>query len=55
MLFDSHCHLNDPLLYSKIEDIILQSKQVGVNKFLIVGYDYSSSLTAIEIANKYKE
>lgn len=53
MLFDSHCHLNDVNLYSKIDEIIRKSIEVGVTAFLVVGYDYSSSILAVEIAKKY--
>ena len=55
MVFDSHCHLNDPVLYQNIDEIIENAKKTGVKKFLVIGYDKESSLLAVEIANKYPE
>ncbi|MCF0107532.1 MAG: TatD family hydrolase [Bacilli bacterium] len=53
MIFDTHCHLNDPQLYEKIDEVIANAQQVGVNKFLVVGWDKNSSLLAIELAEQY--
>lgn len=55
MIFDSHCHLNDENLYPRIDEVIEAAKKTGVTKFLVVGYDKSSSFLAVDIANKYPE
>jgi len=55
MIFDTHCHLNDEALYSRVDEVIESAKKVGVGKFLVVGWDKESSLLAIDLANKYKE
>lgn len=55
MMFDSHCHLNDECLYDRIDQVIEDAKKTGVNKFLVVGYDKTSSFLAVKIANKYPE
>ena len=55
MIFDTHCHLNDEALYSRVDEVIESAKIVGVRKFLVVGWDKESSLLAIDLANKYKE
>ena len=55
MVFDSHCHLNDPVLYQNIDEIIENAKKTGVKKFLVIGYDKDSSVLAVKIANKYPE
>ena len=55
MIFDSHCHLNDENLYPRIDEVIEDAKKTGVKKFLVVGYDKSSSELAVKIANKYEE
>ncbi len=53
-MIDTHVHLNDKA-YSKIlDEIIKNAIQVGVNKFIVIGYDYESSIKAVEIANKYE-
>lgn len=55
MIFDTHCHLNDEQLYPRIDEIISEAEKVGVDKFLVVGWDYKSSLLAIKLAEKYPQ
>jgi TatD DNase family protein len=55
MIFDTHCHLNSEELYNNIDEVITSAKVVGVDKFLVVGWDIKSSYLAIELANKYPE
>ena len=55
MIFDTHCHLNSEELYKDVEKHINEAKNVGVSTFLVVGYDYNSSLIAVELARKYEE
>lgn len=53
MLFDSHAHLNDEKLINHVDEIIERYKKNGVLKTICVGYDYESSLLAIELSNQY--
>lgn len=53
MIFDTHCHLNSDELYPRIDEVITNAKQVGVENFLVVGYDKKTSLLAVKIAQKY--
>ena len=53
MIFDTHVHLNSEDLYPDIELHIQEATKVGVNKFLVVGYDKKTSLLAVKIAHKY--
>lgn len=55
MLFDSHAHLNDDKLINRVDDIIENAKKNKVEKIICVGYDYDSSLLAVELANQYDE
>jgi len=55
MIFDTHCHLNDDALFSSVDEIIEEAKKVGVNKFLVVGWDKDSSIRAVYLAEKYPE
>lgn len=55
MLFDSHAHLNDPKLFNNVEDILRRAKENKVNKIACIGYDYESSMLAIQLANQYDE
>lgn len=54
MIFDTHCHLNHEDLYKRIDEVIENAKKVGVEYFLVVGYDKKSSLLAAKIAKKYE-
>ena len=51
--YDSHCHLNDDLLYPKRREIVEESIQNGVKALLIVGFDLPSSEKAVEIAHEF--
>lgn len=53
MIFDTHCHLNSEELLSRIDEVIESAKKVGVDKFLVIGWNKESSLKAIELANQY--
>ena len=54
MIFDTHCHLNDEKLLQNVDEIIENARKVGVNRFLVVGWDKESSLTAIKLAEQYE-
>ena len=54
MIFDTHCHLNSEELYSRIDEVLSEASIVGVNKYLVVGWDKDSSLLAIELAHQYE-
>lgn len=52
-MLDSHCHLNDEHIYSDRKEIIERAISVGVDTFLVVGWDLPSSKLAISIANEF--
>ncbi len=54
MIFDTHCHLNSEELLERIEEVLESAKKVGVDKFLIVGWNKESSFKAVEIAHRYE-
>lgn len=37
MLFDTHCHLDDPLLEPRLKDIIPEAERAGISGFLVPG------------------
>jgi TatD DNase family protein len=53
MIYDSHCHLNDPKLYPNRAEIIRRAMDNGVAYFLCVGWDVESSKLAISIAHEF--
>ena len=55
MIFDTHCHLNDEKLLQNVDEIIKNARKVGVDRFLVVGWDKESSLSAIKLAEQYDE
>ena len=54
MIFDTHCHLNSEELYNRLDEVLDAAYKVGVDKFLVIGWDKASSLLAVEMAHKYK-
>ena len=53
MIFDTHCHLNDEKLLPRVDEVIRDAKEAGVDRFLVVGWDKESSLCAIKLAEQY--
>ena len=54
MIFDTHCHLNSEELIDRIDEVLESASKVGVDKFLVVGWNKESSLLAIELAHRYE-
>ena len=54
MIFDTHCHLNSDELLERLEEVLENAKKVGVDKFLVVGWDKKSSFKAVELAHQYE-
>lgn len=52
MLIDSHCHVLSSE-YEKVDEIIKDSINSGVEKIIVNGYDLKTSKEAVELANKY--
>ncbi|MDD3126292.1 MAG: TatD family hydrolase [Candidatus Izemoplasmatales bacterium] len=53
MLIDSHCHLNDNLLYSQVDDVVHNAKINEVGVMICVGYGPLANKRALEIAHRY--
>ena len=54
MIFDTHCHLNSEELYSRLDEVLENAKKVGVDKFLVIGWNKESSLLAVKMAHEYE-
>jgi len=52
MLFDTHAHLNDDAFTDDLEDIIKELKDKDFSGVLNVGYDYESSVKAVELSKE---
>lgn len=53
MIIDTHIHLYDERYNDILDEVIKEAESVGVKKMIIIGFDYSSSIKAVELANKY--
>ena len=51
--FDNHSHYNDEKFDEDRDQIIKDTYNDGVTKFICAGYDIESSKSGLEIANKY--
>ena len=53
MLIDTHAHLSDETYSDRLDDVILNAKENGVEKIFTVSYDLESIDKCVEIASKY--
>lgn len=53
-MIDSHCHLNDPKLFIDLDGVLERARAVGVESFIVPGYDLVSSEKAVSIAEAYE-
>ena len=51
MIFNTHSHINDK--YDQIKELLDECMQNDVTKVAVVGYDYSSSLSALKAAKEF--
>lgn len=55
MYIDTHVHLNDQRFLYRLDDIINEAMQVGVTKFICVGYNKETSRQALKLAKQYNQ
>ena len=53
MIIDTHMHIFEKKYDEIREDVINEALEFDVKKMIAVGYDYKSSLKALELANSY--
>ena len=49
-LFDSHCHLDDRSFIKDLDEVIVQARQAGVEKIMVVGITQKSCRLAVKLA-----
>lgn len=54
MLIDTHAHLQDKALKNDLAEVLKRAKESGVEKIICVGYDYPTSVEAVELARQYE-
>ena len=52
-IIDTHCHLNDEILYKDLDNVISRALNAGVEKMVVIGWDKNSSELAIKLAEEY--
>lgn len=52
--FDSHSHYNDEKFDEDREQLIEETYNSGITRFIVAGYNLESSIKAIEISKKYE-
>ena len=52
-LFDTHCHLTDSPLAQDLDGVLQRAADAGVGRFMVPGYDISSSRAACRLAKTY--
>ncbi len=57
MLFDTHCHLDDPRLFDNLDSVLERADAAGVRRITSIGCasDTASVRSAIEIARRYPD
>lgn len=55
MLFDTHCHLDDPRLHGELDAVLERAKEAGVHRITTIGcaQDVASVKSAIDIAKRH--
>ena len=53
-LFDTHSHYNDEKFDKDREELIKQTHEAGITKFVCAGYNIESSKKAIELSKEYE-
>ncbi len=54
MLIDSHAHLQDSDYKNDLDQVLERAAQAGVDTIICIGFDYSASQKAVELANRNK-
>jgi TatD DNase family protein len=57
MLFDTHCHLDDPRLHQELDAVLERAKEAGVRRITTIGcaHDVASVNSAIDIAHRHSD
>jgi len=57
MLFDTHCHLDDPRLHEELDAVLDRAKAAGVRRITTIGcaHDVASVKSAVDIAQQHPD
>jgi len=57
MLFDTHCHLDDPRLHGELDEVLERAKEAGVRRITTIGcaHDVASVKSAVDVAQRHPD
>jgi TatD DNase family protein len=57
MLFDTHCHLDDPRLFEELDAVLDRAKEAGVQRITTIGCanDVASVMSALQLARQHPD
>ena len=57
MLFDTHCHLDDPQLYEELDDVLTRATEAGVQRITAIGCanNVESVTSAVKLAHQHPD
>lgn len=55
MLFDSHCHLNHPLLLPRLPELLAEAAGAGIGGFLVPGVDAAGWEQIADLARRFPQ
>ncbi|MBW2214131.1 MAG: TatD family hydrolase [Deltaproteobacteria bacterium] len=57
MLFDTHCHLDDPRLFEELDAVLERASEAGVRRITAIGCasDVASVKSAVELARQHPD
>ena len=57
MLFDTHCHLDDPRLHDELDAVLERATEAGVRRITTIGCasDTTSVMSAVEVARQHPD
>lgn len=55
MFIDSHAHIQDRKLIADVPRVISNARAAGVDRIICVGYDYDTSVQAVELSRRHSE
>lgn len=55
MFVDTHLHLDDEILYKKLDSVIQEARQANVGTMIVSGSDINSCIRTLEISDKFDD
>lgn len=55
MLIDTHAHLQDKEFKKDLPEVLQRAREAGLEKIICIGYDYETSVEAVELARRYSQ